>query len=197
MSTIIPEVVATPKVKSAEFIKLTINNGTTSTVYTFSSSYRAETFGGQRYTPVGGLLQIGQQNRDLRATSADTTISLSGLDPDNIYLVLGTPIRGSEVEIYRGFYTSQDILSTATVVKRFTGIVTSYNVSEEFNNEANMDIFSVSISCSSYKTVLEINVGGRRTNQDTWDYWYAGTDTSMANVSKLNGAYFDFGVPVK
>jgi hypothetical protein len=94
MSTIIPEVVATAKVKSAEFVKLTINTST----YTFSSSYRAETFGGQRYTPVGGLLQIGQQNRDLRATSADTTISLSGLDPDNIYLVLGTPIRGSEVE---------------------------------------------------------------------------------------------------
>jgi hypothetical protein len=111
--------------------------------------------------------------------------------------VLGTPIRGSEVEIYRGFYTAQDILSTATVVKRFTGIVTSYNVSEEFNNEANMDLFSVSISCSSYKTVLENNVGGRRTNQDTWDYFYNGTDTSMVSVSKLNGAYFDFGVPVK
>jgi hypothetical protein len=191
MSTVIPEVIATPKVKSAEFIKLTVNTST----YTFSSSYCAETINGQRYTPVGGLLQIGQQNRDLRATSADTTISLSGLDPDNIYLVLGEPIRGSEVEIYRGFYNNNYQLGN--VVKRFTGIVTSYNVSEEFNNDANMDLFSVSISCSSYKVVLENNVGGRRTNQDTWDYWYAGADTSMANVSKLNGAYFDFGVPVK
>ena len=197
MSTPIPEVVATARVRSAEFIKLTVNNGSTSTVYTFSTSYRAETINGQRYTPVGGLLQIGQQNRDLRATSADTTIALSGIDPDNIFLVLGTPIRGSEVEIYRGFYNDSYILSTATVVKRFTGIVTSYNVSEDHDAESNTDMFSVAINCSSYKTVLENNIGGRRTNQDSWDIFYNGTDTSMVNVPKLNGAYFDFGVPVK
>lgn len=196
MSTPIPEVVDTARVRSAEFIKLTVVDGSTSTVYTFSSSYKAETIAGQRYTPVGGLLQIGQQNRDLRATSADTSISLTGIDPDNIFLVLGTPVRGSEVEIYRGFYNDAYVLSTATVVKRFTGIVTSYNISEDFDQEANTDIFTVAINCSSYKTVLENNVGGRRTNQESWDVFYNGTDTSMVNVPKLNGAYFNFGVPV-
>jgi hypothetical protein len=196
MSTPIPEVVDTARVRSAEFIKLTVVDGSTSTVYTFSSSYKAETIAGQRYTPVGGLLQIGQQNRDLRATSADTSISLTGIDPDNIFLVLGTPVRGSEVEIYRGFYNDAYVLSTATVVKRFTGIVTSYNISEDFDQEANTDVFTVAINCSSYKTVLENNVGGRRTNQESWDVFYNGTDTSMVNVPKLNGAYFNFGVPV-
>lgn len=195
MSTTIPEVVDAPRVRSAEFIKLTVVTESTSTVYTFSTSFRPEVYNGQTYTPVGGLLQIGQQNRDLRATSADTSISLSGIDPDNIYLVLGTPIRGSEVEIYRGFYTDNYVLDN--VVKRFTGIVTSYNISEDHDATNNTDVFTVAINCSSYKTVLENNVGGRRTSQDTWDYWYAGTDTSMANVAKLNGAYFDFGVPVK
>jgi hypothetical protein len=196
MSTPIPEVVDTARVRSAEFIKLTVVDGSTSTVYTFSSSYKAETIAGQRYTPVGGLLQIGQQNRDLRATSADTSISLTGIDPDNIFLVLGTPVRGSEVEIYRGFYNDSYVLSTATVVKRFTGIVTSYNISEDFDQEANTDVFTVAINCSSYKTVLENNVGGRRTNQESWDVFYNGTDTSMVNVPKLSGAYFNFGVPV-
>lgn len=196
MTTVISEVVDEARVRSAEFIKLTISTATnTSTVYTFSSSYRAETYGGQRFTPVGGLLQVGQQNRDLRATAADTTIALSGIDPDNIYMVLGTPIRGSTVEIYRGFYN--DNYQLTSMVKRFTGIVTSYNISEDHDAVSNTDMFSISINCSSYKTVLENNVGGRRTNQDTWDLFYNGTDTSMVNVPALNGAYFDFGVPVK
>jgi hypothetical protein len=44
---------------------------------------------------------------------------------------------------------------------------------------------------------LENNIGGRRTNRDTWSYLYGNTDTSMDSVERLNGAYFDFGVPVK
>ena len=189
MSTSIPQVQDQTKVISAEFIKLAISTST----YTFSTSYKAETIGGVSYTPMGGLVEVGQQQRDLKVTSFDTSISLVGIDPANIQMVLGTPIRGSEVEIYRGFYN--DNYALVNTVKRFTGVVTTYSITE--NRETEDLTYTIVVNCSSYKTVLENNIGGRRTNRDTWTYFYGSTDTSMDAVEKLNGAYFDFGVPVK
>jgi hypothetical protein len=193
MSTTIAEVQDVEQVRSADFVKLTIATTSTSTVYTFSTSYKHETIEGVDYTPLGGLVAVGQQQRDLKVTGFDTAVTLVGVDPANINLVLATPLRGSTIVLHRGFYNSNHIISTA--YKRFTGIVTGYNISEE--REGDNDTFTVSISCSSYKTVLENNIGGRRTNRDTWSYLYGNTDTSMDSVERLNGAYFDFGVPVK
>lgn len=189
MSTTIAQVEDQTKVISAEFVKLSVGTST----YTFSTSGKIETISGVDYTPMGGLVEIGQQQRDLKVTGFDTSISLVGIDPVNIQLVLGTPIRGSEVEIRRGFYNEDYELVNS--VLRFTGVVTSYNVSEQKDTETMS--FGIVINCSSYKTVLENNVGGRRTNRDTWSYWYGTSDTSMDAVEKLSGAYFDFGVPVK
>ena len=81
----IPAVADDPAVLSnAEFVKLTIYNDVNDPndvdIYTFSSSYREETIDGTVYSPMGGLLQVGIQQRDLRVTSADTSISLSGID---------------------------------------------------------------------------------------------------------------------
>lgn len=189
MSTSIPQVQDQTKVISAEFIKIVVGSET----YTFSTSYKAETINGVSYTPMGGLVEVGQQQRDLKVTSFDTSISLVGIDPVNIQMVLGTPIRGSEVEIFRGFYN--DDYELVNSVRRFTGVVTTYSISE--SQDLGEMSFTIVVNCSSYKTVLENNSGGRRTNRDTWSYFYGSNDTSMDNVEKLNGAYFDFGVPVK
>lgn len=191
MSTLIPQVNDQPKETSAEFIRLTIKKaGEADDVYTFSSSYRNEVIDNLNYTPVGGLLEIGEQRRDIRATSFDTTFTLTGLDPDNIFLVLAEPIRGSEVEIYRGFYDSN--YNLVNTVKRFTGIVTGYSISEQ--REQDIDIFSITINCSSYKTVLENNTGGRRTNSETWRKFYGTTDTSMDRIESLHEVSFNFGL---
>ena len=95
------------QINNAEFVKLTIfneyGNTANTTVLTFSSSYQEETIANTVYTPLGGLLQVGAQNRNLRVTQGDTVISLSGIDGNNIQQVLSTKIRGSEVEVLRGF----------------------------------------------------------------------------------------------
>jgi hypothetical protein len=192
MSTTITNVVNTSSIISAEFVKLTIVTTSTSTVYTFSTSYKNETVNGVVFKALGGLVQVGQQQRDLKVSAFDTNVALVGIDPANINLVLANPIRGSEIEISRGFYDAgYNLINT---VKRFTGIVTSYTIEE--NRQDRDDTFGIVISCSNYKTVLENNVGGRRTNRDDWTRLYGTTDTSMDAVEKLNGAYFDFGVPV-
>ena len=182
-----------PLVNSAEFIKLKIYNDVANVsdfdIYTFSSSYRDETIDGQVYSALGGLLGVGVQQRDLRVTSADTTITISGIDGNNIAIVLATLIRGSELEITRGFYgNNYNLTSTA---KRFTGIVTSYSISEDYAD--GYDTFTVAMNASSYKTILENRVSGRKTNNDSWQIFNP-TDTSMKNVPSLADRTWDFGM---
>ena len=230
MPTSIPQVANTTSIRSAEFVRLTITSTTTSTanIYTFSSSYRQETvYIGSDQTPyttppstgtyttstfsaLGGLMAVGEQHRDLRATSFDTNITLTGLDPagysshddpgganttmSNIALVLSTPIRGSQIEIFRGFYNNNYQL--VNFVPRFKGIITGYTIAEDVHDST--DIFSITVNCSSYKRVLENNIGGRRTNSNEWALYddYYGTDTSMVSIERLSGALFDFGKKV-
>lgn len=183
-------------INSAEFIKLTIYNDVANiadtTVYTFSSAYANATIDGTNYLPMGGLLGVGIQQRDIRVTSADTTIVLSGIPAgtsNNIEVVLNTNIRGSKIDITRGFYNNNYVLTSNA--HRFTGIVTSYNITED--RQENNDTFTVTLNASSYKTVLENRIAGRKTNGESWKVYYP-LDTSMDNVYSLADQKFDFGM---
>ena len=181
-------------VNNAEFVKLTIYNEYgnigNANVYTFSSSYKEETIDGQVYSPMGGLLGVGVQQRDIRVTSADTSVSLSGIDGNNMYVVLASLIRGSKLEITRGFYDNNYVLTSNA--KRFTGIVTNYNISEERVDQS--DNFTITLNASSFKSVLENRIAGRKTNSESWKEINP-TDTSMDRVPSLADRSFDFGKP--
>ena len=189
-------------VNNAEFVKLTIYNeyGNTANnnVYTFSSSYQPETISGQTYSPLGGLLTVGVQQRDIRVTSADTSISLSGIDGNNIYTVLANKIRGSKLEITRGFYGGDGNVANnynlTSNAHRFTGIVTNYQITEERVDQD--DKFTVTLMASSFKTVLENRIAGRKTNSESWKEFNP-TDTSMDRVPSLADRSFSFGMEPK
>ena len=154
MTTPIPQVNDVPYVNNAEFVKMTVyNDDNTTTVHTFSSSYKAETINGQVYTPLGGLMMVGMQQRDIRVTSFDTAITLTGVGSDNIYMVLATRLKGSLVEVYRGFYDTEYVLEDA--VLRFNGVITSYTITEDLDTDLRNDNFTVTVNCSAYKTILE------------------------------------------
>jgi hypothetical protein len=182
-----------PSIITADFVKLTIYNDVANvadtSIYTFSSAYDYQEIDGQVYGPLGGMLQISAQQRDLRATSSQTSISLSGIGSENIYIVLGLKIQGAMLEIIRGFYDSNYILTSHA--KRFTGIVTTYNINED--RQGTTDNFTVTLSASSFKTVLESRVSGRKTNIKSW-HAVNPTDGSMNNVNSISGQWFDFGV---
>lgn len=158
------------------------------TVLTFSSSYKNETISGNVYDALGGLLSVGSQTRNIRATSGETVIALSGVSGNNITDVLSSKIRGSEVEVLRGFYNNNMVLTNT--YPRFRGIVTSYAITED--RDALEDNFTVSVSASSYKTVLENRIAGRKTNKESWQF-FDPTDTSMDQVYAISGVTFDFG----
>jgi hypothetical protein len=220
MSTAITAVQGTSKLVNAEFIRLTIQGGPDGGVYTFSSSYKIESFTDpvtgdtiignpgttatnalSTFTPLGGLVGVSGHQRDLSVTSFDTSVTIQGIDPDKLGLVIDAKIKGSRIEIWRGFYDAN--MNLSSVSKRYTGIVTGYNLTEDRVQE--VDTFSLDLHCSSYKRVLENRHAGRFTNSQSWNgtatqYLSDGVtlnpayDASMDGVAALNGATFNFGV---
>ncbi len=218
MSTNIPAVQNTAQLRDAEFVALNINftNGTTQITRSlyFSTSYQTETIDGNSYSQLGALMNISAYQRDISASGYDTAIAITGLDPQYIYFVAGGPattpvpvpgqadvpigyyplIKGSTIQIRRGFYTNYTLSST---VLRYTGIVTSYSINEEREGPLVeiTDNFTISLQCSAIRRVLENRTAGRKTNPTSWKYWYP-TDTSMDRVPALETQNFDFGKPV-
>jgi hypothetical protein len=183
------------QINHAEFVKLTVGNA--ATVYTFCNAAAPITVGGITFANLGALLSVGDVQRDIKATSDDMTIQLTGIDPTNVGIILGSDIKGSLVEVWRGFFDSNNqIITTPTTqfFKRYQGIINSVSITEDFNTEARTRIATCSISCSSMRRVLENRLSGVKTNQNNWQFIYAG-DTSMNRVSEISNTFFDFGSP--
>ena len=185
------------QINHAEFVKLTV--GTAGTVYTFCNAAAPITVGGNTFTNLGALLNVGDVQRDIKATSDDMTIALTGIVPANISVILSNDIKGSLVEVWRGFFDSNNqIITTPTTqfFKRYQGIINSVSITEDFNTESRTRIATCSISCSSMRRILENRLSGVKTNQNNWQFIYAG-DTSMNRVSEISNTFFDFGSPPK
>jgi hypothetical protein len=184
-----------PQIRHAEFVKLTV--GTAATVYTFCNAPAPITVGGITFANLGALLNVGDVQRDMRSTSDDMTIALTGIDPANVGIILGNDIKGSLVEVWRGFFDANNqIITTPTTqfFKRYQGIINSVSITEDFNSEMRTRIATCSIACSSMRRILENRLGGVKTNQSSWQFLYPG-DASMNRVATIANTYFDFGKP--
>lgn len=186
-----------PQIIHAEFVRLTV--GTAQTVYTFCNSAAPVTVNGITFTNLGALLSVGDVQRDIKATSDDMTIALTGIDPTNVSIILSNEIKGSLVEVWRGFLDSNNQIITSPTTqffKRYQGIINSVSINEDFNSQAKTRVATCSISCSSMRRVLENRLSGVKTNQKSWQVFYPG-DTSMNRVVEIANTYFDFGAPPK
>jgi hypothetical protein len=187
--------VDSPQINHAEFVRLTV--GTIETVYTFCNAAAPITVDGITFSNLGALLNVGDVQRDIKATSDDMTIALTGIDPANIGIILGNEIKGSLVEIWRGFFdTNNQIITTPTqqFFKRYQGIINSVSITEDFNSQARTRVATCSISCSSMRRILENRLSGLKTNKSNWQFVYP-ADTSMNRVAEISNQYFDFGKP--
>lgn len=186
------------QINHAEFVKLTV--GTAGTVYTFCNAAAPITVGGNTFSNLGALLNVSDVQRDIKATSDDMTISLTGILPANISVILSNDIKGSLVEVWRGFFDSNNqIITTPTTqfFKRYQGIINSVAITEDFNSEMRTRVATCSISCSSMRRILENRLSGVRTNKSNWQFIYGTSETSMNRVSEISNTYFDFGAPPK
>jgi hypothetical protein len=186
------------QINHAEFVKLTV--GVAGIVYTFCNAAAPITVGGNTFSNLGALLNVGDVQRDIKATSDDMTIALTGILPANIAVILSGDIKGSLVEVWRGFFDSNNqIITTPTTqfFKRYQGIINSVAITEDFNTEMRTRVATCSISCSSMRRILENRLSGVRTNKSNWQFIYGVNETSMNRVSEIANTYFDFGSPPK
>jgi hypothetical protein len=178
-------------IRFAEFVKLT----TPSATYTFCNAAAAITVDGTVYSGLGSLLNISNIDRQVKATSGDLGVSLTGIDSANIALILSATIKGSKIEVWRGFLDSNNqIITTPTqqFFKRYQGLVSTVAISEDFDAEKRIRVATCVLSCASFRTILQNRVGGIRTNPSIWKTVYP-NDTSMDRVPIIAATYFDFG----
>jgi len=182
-------------------VELSISNNVGAvTTYYFSTAYRAVTWSGHTYTPLGAYLNIGNIQSDISGTNDEVTIALSGIESAIISFVLDDSqyrIKGSPIKIRRAFFNQQtQELESGQVYLRYSGYVTNYNIAEDYDQIKGDAANTVTLQCSSVHSILENRRSGRRTNPTDEKYWYP-SDTSMDLVPGLHNASFDFGKPYK
>lgn len=143
----------------------------------------------------GSYLGISDIQRDIKASSVDLTLTLVGIDSNNIVLVLGNVIKGSNVEVWRGFLDENNQIITSPSLqffKRYQGIVNNVTIKEDYDIEEKQRSAAVAITCSSMRLILESRRAGLKTNEQSWKVFYP-NDTSMDRVAVIASTYFDFG----
>jgi hypothetical protein len=189
--------VNSPSIRHAEFVRMVIGQVGSQTTYTFCNAAGPVTVSGITFVGLGSLLGISDVQRDIKATSDDMTVSLTGLDPAVVGIILGTYVKGSTVEMWRGFLDSDNqIITTPTLqfFKRYQGIINNVSITENFDTQLKTRIATCSVSCSSMRRILENRLSGVKTNQQSWQFFYP-NDVSMNQVSSIANMYFDFGKP--
>lgn len=182
-------------IRHAEFVRLNVDG----TYYTFCNAAAPITVNSITFTALGALLGLSDVQRDIKATSDDLTISLTGIDTNYVSLILSSDIKGSIVEVWRGFLDSNNQIITSPsqqFFKRYQGIVNNVSISENFNEQARTRVATCSISCASFRLILENRMSGIKTNPISWKQFYP-NDTSMDRTPVIQNQYFDFGAPPK
>jgi hypothetical protein len=181
-------------VRVAEFVRLTLPSQT----YTLCNAAGPITVDGITFEGLGSLLGIAEIQNDIKANSADLRISLNGIDPANIALILSADIKGSKIEVWRGFLNSNNQIETISsqqqFFKRYQGIINNLTIEENFDDQARKRVATCIISSASMRIVLNNRQAGLKTNPQAWKVFYP-NDTSMNRIPIIAETYFDFGRP--
>lgn len=178
------------------FLKIDIPNYA---VLAFSDFYKEQTFNGTNYQALGQLVSVSDTNSNLRATSQELTVVISGIPAGRINEILSNKIKGSKIEILRGFFNSQtgELLSIAgNPTGKFKGIINNYNISDDLDEGSNTGSISIIFSATSVFDLLNNKITGRKTNPLSHREFYT-NDASMDRVPTLAKSNFNFGAPTQ
>ena len=197
MTTNIQAVATERNIEHGVLIDLTLNG----TTYYVSNCYKPVVYNTNTYEALAGFLTVSEIQSNITNANDEIQVGISAIPANYIAAVLGEPIKGGEINIYRAFfdYKTQEII-TGEVYRRFTGIISNYAVQEDLSVDGpSPDVsHTISIIASSIMGVLENRVAGRRTNkQDYKIVWpelgNSASDPSMDRVEVLFNSSFDFG----
>jgi hypothetical protein len=152
------------------------------------------------FTGLGQLVSVGSAQRDIKSTANETTVTLVGIDTSMLALVLGAEIKGSQIEMWHGFFDANNNLittgGTGGLYQFFNGYINSFSISEQWMEEARGYVGVVTVSASSIQLILQNRVAGRYTNDNAWQFYNSG-DTSMNRVNYISTINYFFGKDAK
>lgn len=179
-------------IQSNLFVKVTLSGST----LLFSDKLESTVIAGDTYVGLGKLLAISGSNSELRSSSQELTISISGIPDSSITDIINSEIKGSPVIIRRGLFNAATgaFLSAVTgnPVIRFTGYVNNLSFEEDYDVDTKTSSNTMILTCASNVDILNNKVQGRKTNSESQRKYFP-TDLSMERVSALESSYFDFG----
>lgn len=191
----IPPVQNTNNIRYANFVRLTTGSAT----YRFATTPTALTIpavDASPFTALGQLVSVGSVQRDIKSTAAETTVTLVGIDTSMLALVLGADIKGSQIEMWHGFFDQAgDLLTTGGtggLYQFFNGYVNSFTIGEQWMEEARSYVGVITVSASSIQLILQNRVAGRYTNNNSWQFYNSG-DNSMDRVNYISTINYYFG----
>lgn len=159
---------------------------------------------GQNFYGLGQLLSISSSTSEIRPSSNEVTIAISGLTNTALQEFINSKIKGSQVKIYRGIVPTLgpggetgSIISAIPGVDpnpilRFQGYVSNIQFDEEWDNDSRTGTNTVILNCASTVDIMQNKISGRRTNPESQKKYFP-TDVSMDRVPNLETAFFDFG----
>jgi hypothetical protein len=185
----------TNNIRMADFVRVT----TPSATYRFATTPSALTIPAVDTEPFDGLgilVNIGEIQRDIKSTANETSATLIGLDTAVLGWVLGQEIKGSQIEMWHGFFDPNGALittgGTGGLYQYFNGFINSFSISEQWMEEVRMFVGTVSVNASSIQIILQNRTAGRYTNDNAWQFFNPG-DTSMERVGFIETINYFFG----
>jgi hypothetical protein len=147
----------------------------------------------ESYIPVGDLLTVTNSVNELRPTGNTASIALSGIPNANISEIVNSKIKGSTVQIYRGYFDISTGAIIGDVQNRYIGMINNYSLEEEYDVLEKTATNTIQLECLSNIDVLSKKIAGRRTNPESMKKFYS-SDVSFDNITALKNRSFDFGV---
>ena len=185
----------TNNIRYADFVRVITTSGT----YRFATTPSALTItavDSEPFDGLGQLVNISQVQRDIKSTANETTLTLVGIDTALLGWVLGNDIKGSQIQMWKGFFnTDGELITTGGVgglYQYFNGYVSSFQISEQWMEEIRQYVGTITVSASSIQMILQNSTAGRFTNDNSWQFFNNG-DTSMNRVAFISNVNYYFG----
>jgi hypothetical protein len=187
----------TNNIRMADFVRVT----TPSETYLFAttpSELTIPAIDSQPFEGLGALINVGDVQRDIKSTANETTATLIGLDTALLGWVLSQQVKGSQIEMWHGFFDTEGALITgggsggSGLYQYFNGYINSFTISEQWMEEIRQYIGTITVSASSIQIILQNRTAGRYTNDNAWQFFNPG-DTSMNRVAFIETINYFFG----
>jgi hypothetical protein len=187
----------TNNIRMADFVRIT----TPTETYRFATTPNELTIpavDSEPFEGLGALISVGDVQRDIKSTANETTATLIGLDTALLGVVLGREIKGSQIEMWHGFFDDDGALITgggtggSGLYQYFNGYINSFTISEQWMEEVRQYVGTITVSASSIQIILQNRTAGRYTNNNAWQFFNPG-DTSMNRVAFIETINYFFG----